>query len=60
MARAIAGTLIYVSEGKIAPDGIPRLLGTRERSLAGPTAPPEGLYLSKIWYGGQVGEMMRR
>ncbi|MDR1330386.1 MAG: tRNA pseudouridine(38-40) synthase TruA [Oscillospiraceae bacterium] len=59
MARAIAGTLIYVSEGKIAPDGIPRLLETRERSLAGPTAPPEGLYLSKIWYGGQVGEMMR-
>ncbi|MDR1065529.1 MAG: tRNA pseudouridine(38-40) synthase TruA, partial [Oscillospiraceae bacterium] len=60
MARAIAGTLIYVSEGKIAPDGVPRLLMSRERSLAGPTAPPEGLYLSKIWYGGEIGEMMRR
>jgi tRNA pseudouridine38-40 synthase len=50
MARAMAGTLIYVSEGKIPPDGIPKLLESRDRRLAGPTVPPQGLYLNRIWY----------
>ncbi|MDR2615544.1 MAG: tRNA pseudouridine(38-40) synthase TruA [Oscillospiraceae bacterium] len=58
MARAIVGTLLYVSEGKIQPDAIPALLETRDRNVMGPTAPAEGLYLSRIWYGGTVGEMM--
>jgi tRNA pseudouridine38-40 synthase len=60
MARTIAGTLIYVSEGKIAPDEIPALMDTRDRRRLGPTAPPEGLYLSRLWYGGDVGEMMAK
>lgn len=60
MARAIVGTLIYTSEGKIDADDIPRLLETRDRRLTGPTVPPEGLYLSRIWYDGDVGEMMSR
>ena len=59
MARAMAGTLIYVSEGKIAPSGIPQLLDSRDRRLSGPTVPPGGLYMTQIWYGGVVGEMMR-
>ena len=57
MARAMAGTLIYVSEGKIAPDEIPRLLELKDRRLSGPTVPPGGLYLSRIWYEGAVGEL---
>lgn len=58
MARAMAGTLIYASEGKIAPEDIPGLLATGDRRLAGPTVPPCGLYLTRIWYNGPVGEMM--
>jgi len=58
MARAIAGTLIYVSEGKIHPDDLPRLLETKDRRLTGPTVPPGGLYLTRIWYDGDVGKMM--
>lgn len=58
MARAMAGTLIYVSEGKIAPEELPRLLITGDRRLTGPTVPPCGLYLTRIWYDGPVGEMM--
>ena len=54
MARAMAGTLIYVSEGKIAPDEIPRLLEQKDRRLAGPTAPPGGLYLTRLWYDGEI------
>jgi tRNA pseudouridine38-40 synthase len=57
MARAMAGTLIYVSEGKISPDELPGLLEQKDRSLTGPTVPPGGLYLTRIWYDGAVGEM---
>jgi len=52
MARAIAGTLLYVSEGKIAPDDVPSLLAGRDRRKTGPTVPPGGLYLSRVWYNG--------
>ena len=57
MARAMAGTLIYVSEGKIQPDDIPALLETKDRRLAGPTVPACGLYLTRLWYDGDVGAM---
>ena len=57
MARAIAGTLIYVSEGKILPDEVPLLLQEKDRRLTGPTVPPDGLYLTRVWYVGDVGEM---
>ncbi|MDR1590265.1 MAG: tRNA pseudouridine(38-40) synthase TruA, partial [Oscillospiraceae bacterium] len=43
MARAMAGTLLYVSEGKIAPDAIPALLASGDRRRAGPTVPACGL-----------------
>jgi len=59
MARAMAGTLIYVSEGKILPDELPELLLQKDRRLTGPTVPPDGLYLTRIWYDGEVGEMLR-
>ena len=58
MARSIAGTLLYVSEGKISPDDIPYLLEKKDRRLTGPTVPPGGLYLTRIWYDGAVGELM--
>ncbi|MCL2390982.1 MAG: tRNA pseudouridine(38-40) synthase TruA [Oscillospiraceae bacterium] len=57
MARAMAGTLLYVSEGKILPDDLPALLEKKDRRLTGPTVPPGGLYLTRIWYDGSVGEM---
>ena len=60
MARAMAGTLIYVSEGKILPHEIPELLKRGDRRRTGPTVPPEGLYLTRIWYEGAAGEMMLR
>ena len=60
MVRAMTGTLIYASEGKIDPDDIKDILKTRDRRLTGPTVPPQGLYLTNIWYDGPVGEMMNR
>jgi len=57
MARAMAGTLLYVSEGKISPDELPRLLELKDRRLTGPTVPGCGLYMTRLWYDGPVGEM---
>jgi len=58
MARAMAGTLLYVSEGKITPEELPLLMKQKNRRLTGPTVPPDGLYLTRIWYDGDVGEML--
>ena len=58
MARAMVGTLLYVSEGKISPDDLPRLLEQKDRRLTGPTVPPGGLYMTRLWYDGLVGKMM--
>ncbi|MBK1696829.1 tRNA pseudouridine(38-40) synthase TruA [Rhodovibrio salinarum] len=48
--RNIAGTLRLVGEGKWTPDDVTRALDARCRSAAGPTAPPEGLYLTHVRY----------
>jgi len=54
MARAMAGTLLYVSEGKILPGDLPDLLKQKDRNLTGPTLPPDGLFLTGIWYDGDA------
>lgn len=54
MVRAMIGTLIHVAEGKIKPDEIPQLLLKKDRTLAGPTAPPGGLYMTKLWYHEEI------
>ena len=60
MCRAIVGTLVYASYGKLEPEDIPALLEKGDRRLTGPTMPPQGLYLNRVWYDGPVGEMMER
>lgn len=50
MIRIIAGTLIDVSEGKIAPGDMPGILAARDRLKAGRTAPAHGLYLNRVFY----------
>ena len=50
MVRIMVGTLLRVSQGKIKPGDIPSIISSKKRSLAGPTAPPQGLYLNRIFY----------
>ena len=50
MVRAITGTVLYAAEGKLRPEDIPTILDSGNRTLAGPTAPPGGLYLTRVWY----------
>ena len=58
MCRAIVGTMVYASYGKLDPADIPGLLEKGDRRLTGPTMPPQGLYLNRVWYDGPVGVMM--
>ena len=50
MCRAMVGTMVYASYGKLSPDEIPWLLDLGDRRLTGPTMPPQGLYMNRIWY----------
>ena len=50
MARAMAGTVVYAAEGKIKPSEIGAILDSGNRTAAGPTVPPGGLYMTHLWY----------
>lgn len=50
MARAMAGTVVYAAEGKIRPEEIGEILRRGDRTAAGPTVPPGGLYMTQLWY----------
>ena len=50
MVRIIAGTLMKVGNGAIAPESITKIIEGKDRSLAGPTAPAKGLTLVEIRY----------
>ena len=50
MVRNIVGTLVDVGLGKISPDEFKRILASKDRDQAGPTAPAHGLFLKKVRY----------
>ncbi len=50
MVRAIVGTLVEVGIGKSNLEDVRRILAGKDRSLAGPSVPAKGLYLTKIAY----------
>ena len=50
MVRIMAGTLLRVAQKKFVPEDIPRILEAKDRGMAGPTAPPWGLYLNRVEY----------
>ena len=55
MVRAMVGTVLYAAEGKLTPDGISEILRRGNRTEAGPTVPPGGLYMTRLWYNEPVG-----
>lgn len=50
MVRTLVGTLVEVGLGKRAPGSVAGLLSSRDRALAGPTAPAQGLCLWSVRY----------
>ncbi len=51
MVRNMAGTLIEIGWGKWPPEQMKAILKSKNRRLAGPTAPARGLCLVKVFYG---------
>lgn len=54
MVRNIVGTLVEVGRGRKQPSWVGDVLAARDRTVAGPTAPPHGLMLQRIFYPGVV------
>ena len=50
MVRAIVGTLVDIGIGKLETDSIEQIMRQKDRSIAGQSAPPQGLFLSRIDY----------
>lgn len=50
MVRIIVGTLLDVAYGRKSPENIKEIIESKNRALAGMTAPPDGLYLNKVNY----------
>jgi tRNA pseudouridine38-40 synthase len=50
MVRNMVGTLMEVGRGKLEPSSVIRILKARDRTLAGPTAPGQGLCLVRVEY----------
>lgn len=50
MVRNIVGTMVDVGRGALEPSDIARILASRDRCNAGPTAPASGLFLVSVEY----------
>jgi tRNA pseudouridine38-40 synthase len=53
MVRKMTGTLLEIGRGRLSPEDIPRLFESRDRTAAGPTVPPHGLFLVEVEYPDQ-------
>ena len=52
MVRIMVGTLTDITLGRIKSDTIPDIIASLDRTKAGITAPPQGLYLNQVFYSG--------
>ena len=50
MVRSLVGTMVEIGRNKRPPQDLAELLKTGERRRAGPTAPPQGLFLVEVVY----------
>ena len=55
MVRSLVGTLVAVGQGRIPERTMRGVLAARDRSAAGPVAPPHGLTLERVVYGRRGG-----
>ncbi|MCC6335919.1 MAG: tRNA pseudouridine(38-40) synthase TruA [Myxococcales bacterium] len=51
MVRNLVGSLVEIGRSKQEPRWVAELLDSRDRTRAGPTAPPHGLCLDEVFYG---------
>ena len=51
MVRILTGTLVEIGLGRRGPEDMREIIGSKDRRMAGHTAPPYGLYLAEVYYG---------
>jgi tRNA pseudouridine38-40 synthase len=54
MVRALVGTLLLVNERKLGISDLKHIIASRNRSKAGRSVPPHGLYLREVKYPNQI------
>jgi tRNA pseudouridine38-40 synthase len=54
MVRNIVGTLVEVGRGAKTPEWVKAVLQAENRQAAGPTAPPQGLFLMRVNYDAEI------
>jgi tRNA pseudouridine38-40 synthase len=50
MVRSVAGTFLHYAERGTPPESLKNIIASGDRGLAGPTMPPQGLFLWKVDY----------
>lgn len=60
MVRIISGTLVEIGKGKMPSNCLETALMSLNRSGAGPTAPPQGLYLQEVHFLREKGQLIAR
>ena len=50
MVRILVGTLLFINDGKLSEADMADIFHSKNRTLAGKTVPPHGLYLDKVYY----------
>ena len=54
MVRIMVGTLLPVNRTRLRKGDIAAIVESRDRSRAGITVPPDGLYLNRVLYGDRL------
>ena len=54
MVRIIAGTLIEIGRGRMAPEDVLKIIEAKDRKIAGHTAKAQGLFLYNVYYEQQA------
>ena len=55
MVRIIAGTLLEVGMGRRSPESVKEAIESKDRQMAGPTAPAKGLHLVRLEFVDDIG-----